>query len=221
MKLKVALLQDGDRIVCSTFVTVSSSGITQPPPFPQKCVHMILFTVKGNHQLFSAVPGLDTSPCLKAQPMSVRSTKNFANLTNFCPNWSMAHLKKVKSPLPTTHSISPFSFHFGCKSRDYDNLVSNASSPTGEFQTVKSSRERLWELLSADWLREGSGPLSWQQSYHRFLQKEGVDVEMQKRASVLQLWVTQVSMAGNTNGKYFSEYSVNLPLPLGMLKFLA
>lgn len=125
--------------------------------------------------------------------MSMRSTKNFANLTNFSPNWSMAHLKKVKSFFP--HSVTPFSFHFGRKSKDYSYLASNSSSPTGESQTVNSSREQLWELLSADRLSQGSGPLSWQQSYHRFLQEEGVDVEMQKRASLLQLWTTQVSAA--------------------------
>lgn len=51
-------------------------------------------------------------------------------------------------------------------------------------------RERLWELLSADWLRSSSH--SWQQSYHRFLHEEGTDAEMQRRALLLQLWTTQV-----------------------------
>lgn len=157
---------------------------------------MILFSVKGHHQfVFPAVPGLDTSPCLKTQATSVRSTENIANLTHFCPNWPVAHLQKVKSP-PPPHIQFPVSVSIlAVKSRDYDDLASNASSPTGEFQTVESSRKGLWELLSADWLSEGSGPLSWHQSYHRLLQEEGVDVEMQKRASLLQLWVTQVSVA--------------------------
>ena len=52
------------------------------------------------------------------------------------------------------------------------------------------SRERLWELLSADWLRSSSQ--SWQQDYHRFLHEEGTDSEMQRRALLLQLWTTQV-----------------------------
>lgn len=96
-------------------------------------------------------------------------------------------------------------------------LASNVSSPTGEFQTVESSRKGLWELLSADWLREGPGPLSWHHSYRRFLQEEGVDVEMQGRASLLQLWVTQVSVAHEKS----SECSVNLPRPLDMLEFFS
>uniref|UniRef100_A0A3Q3X4V7 Prostacyclin synthase n=1 Tax=Mola mola TaxID=94237 RepID=A0A3Q3X4V7_MOLML len=50
-------------------------------------------------------------------------------------------------------------------------------------------KERLWELLSADWLRSSSH--SWQQSYHRFLHEEGTDAEMQRRALLLQLWTTQ------------------------------
>lgn len=73
-----------------------------------------------------------------------------------------------------------------------EGLESNAGSPTGESQTVNSSRKQLWELLSADWPSRGPGPISWQQSYNRFLQEEGVDVEMQTRASLLQLWTTQV-----------------------------
>lgn len=52
------------------------------------------------------------------------------------------------------------------------------------------SREQLWELLSPERLNEESG--CWQQSYCRFLQDGGVDAEMQKRASLLQLWTTQV-----------------------------
>ncbi len=54
------------------------------------------------------------------------------------------------------------------------------------------SREQLWELLSLKFLSGGSESNSWQQSYYQFLQKEGVDAEMQKRALLLQLWTTQV-----------------------------
>lgn len=128
-------------------------------------------------------------------------------------------LKKGKVSPP--NAVTPFSFHLDCKSRDYGYLACNASSPTGEFQTVNSSREQLWELLSADWLSQGSGPLSWQQSYHRFLQEQGVDVEMQKRASLLQLWTTQVS-AAQIQMEYTPKNtkSVMPPHPFGMLEFL-
>lgn len=53
---------------------------------------MLLSTVKG---CFPAVSGLDTSHCSTAQTMSTASTRNSANLTNFYPNWSMAHSRKV------------------------------------------------------------------------------------------------------------------------------
>lgn len=112
----------------------------------------------------------------------------------------LAHGSLTKSKVPAPLIQFPVSVSIlAVKSRDYDDLASNASSPTGEFQTVESSRKGLWELLSADWLSEGSGPLSWHQNYHRLLQEEGVDVEMQKRASLLQLWVTQVSVAEMKN----------------------
>ncbi|XP_029682065.1 prostacyclin synthase isoform X2 [Takifugu rubripes] len=78
--------------------------------------------------------------------------------------------------------------------RKFDKLLSKlvrGSLKKGETHTVNSSRKRLWELLSADWLSRASGSISWQQSYNRFLEKEGVDMEMQRRASLLQLWTTQ------------------------------
>lgn len=68
----------------------------------------------------------------------------------------------------------------------------NVGSLTEETQTANLSRERLWELMSADWLSRGSESNSWQQSYHGFLREEGVDAEMQKRALLLQLWTMQV-----------------------------
>ncbi|KAM7402222.1 hypothetical protein PAMP_017483 [Pampus punctatissimus] len=59
-----------------------------------------------------------------------------------------------------------------------------------ESKTVKLAREKLWELLSSK-LRGGSESSSWQGNYYRFLQEEGVDPDMQKRALLLQLWNTQ------------------------------
>ncbi|XP_056252622.1 prostacyclin synthase isoform X1 [Seriola aureovittata] len=78
--------------------------------------------------------------------------------------------------------------------RKFDNLLTKLarrSLKQGERETANSSRERLWELLSPSWLSGESEPGSWQHSYHHFLQEEGVDAEMQKRASLLQLWTTQ------------------------------
>ncbi|XP_067359800.1 prostacyclin synthase isoform X2 [Channa argus] len=60
-----------------------------------------------------------------------------------------------------------------------------------ESKTANLSREKLWELLSPDWLNGGSESSSWQQNYIRFLKEAGVDAEMQKRALLLQLWTTQ------------------------------
>lgn len=71
----------------------------------------------------------------------------------------------------------------------------NVPSSTDESKTAKLSRERLWELLTPECLRGNSESNSWQQSYHHFLQKEGIDAEMQKKALLLQLWTTQVRAA--------------------------
>nr|QQL94729.1 cytochrome P450 8a1b [Lateolabrax maculatus] len=78
--------------------------------------------------------------------------------------------------------------------RQFDNLLTKlarSSLKRGESETANSSRERLWELLSPNLLSGTSESNSWQQSYHHFLQEEGVDAEMQKRALLLQLWTTQ------------------------------
>ncbi|XP_070693198.1 prostacyclin synthase [Pempheris klunzingeri] len=78
--------------------------------------------------------------------------------------------------------------------RTFDNLLTKlarCSLKRGESKTANCARQRLWELLSPNWLSRASGSNSWQQSYHHFLQQEGVDAEMQKRALLLQLWTTQ------------------------------
>ncbi|XP_034725964.1 prostacyclin synthase [Etheostoma cragini] len=78
--------------------------------------------------------------------------------------------------------------------RKFDHLLTKlarSSLKRGERKTANLSRERLWELLSPNWLSGGSESNSWQQSYHHFLHEEGVDTEMQKRALLLQLWTTQ------------------------------
>ncbi|KAL6112026.1 ptgis [Pungitius sinensis] len=78
--------------------------------------------------------------------------------------------------------------------RKFDDLLAKlarGSLKRGESKTADSCRARLWELLSPNFLSGGSGSNSWQQSYRGFLQEEGVDGEMQKRALLLQLWTTQ------------------------------
>ncbi|XP_037640261.1 prostacyclin synthase [Sebastes umbrosus] len=78
--------------------------------------------------------------------------------------------------------------------RKFDDLLTKlarGSLKRGESKTANSSRERLCELLSPNWLNGGSESNSWQQSYHHFLQEEGVEEEMQNRALLLQLWTTQ------------------------------
>ncbi|XP_077386902.1 prostacyclin synthase isoform X2 [Festucalex cinctus] len=79
--------------------------------------------------------------------------------------------------------------------RKFDHLLSKlarSSLKGGEGRTARSSRERLWELLSPNDGHGGEAEWrSWQRSYQRFLQEEGVDAEMQKRALLLQLWTTQ------------------------------
>ncbi|XP_042363304.1 prostacyclin synthase [Plectropomus leopardus] len=76
--------------------------------------------------------------------------------------------------------------------RKFDDLLAKlarCSLKRGESKIANLSRERLWDLLSPSWLSGESN--SWQQSYYRFLQEEGVDAEMQKKALLLQLWTTQ------------------------------
>ncbi|XP_068568272.1 prostacyclin synthase [Cebidichthys violaceus] len=78
--------------------------------------------------------------------------------------------------------------------RKFDDLLARlarCSLKRGEGKTADSCRVRLWELLSPNCLSGASGSNSWQQSYYDFLQQEGVDAEMQKRALLLQLWTTQ------------------------------
>ncbi|KAM8914124.1 prostacyclin synthase isoform 2-T2 [Spinachia spinachia] len=78
--------------------------------------------------------------------------------------------------------------------RKFDDLLAKLASGSlkrGERKAADSCRVRLWELLSPKCLSGGSGSNSWQRSYHCFLQGEGVDGEMQKRALLLQLWTTQ------------------------------
>ncbi|KAM3877725.1 prostacyclin synthase [Diretmus argenteus] len=78
--------------------------------------------------------------------------------------------------------------------RKFDDLLAKLARNTlqrEERRRASSSQERLWELLSPPWLRRGSETSYWQQRYQLFLQEDGVDAEMQKRAFLYQLWATQ------------------------------
>lgn len=170
-------------------------------PFPMKmCPRDFIYSERKSFVFFPCCPRAGYLTLFKSTGNVNAVYKEFCKFDKLLSKLVHGSLKKG-TVFFFRHSVSPFSFYFGRKSKDYGYLASNSSSPTGESQTVNSSREQLWELLSADWLSQGSGPLSWQQSYHQFLQEEGVDVEMQKRASLLQLWTTQVS----TNGIYSSK----------------
>ncbi|XP_028261829.1 prostacyclin synthase-like [Parambassis ranga] len=78
--------------------------------------------------------------------------------------------------------------------RKFDDLLTKLARCTlkrEESKTASSAQEQLWKLLSPQWLSRQSESMSWQQSYLHFLQNEGVDAKMQKRALLLQLWTTQ------------------------------
>lgn len=169
----------------SASVTASSSGITQALPFENVSK---MGEMKGFNLFFPRCPRAGYLTLFESTENVTAVYKEFRKFDKLLSKLVRGSLKKGMTP-------PPFRFHSGGKSRPAISgyLASHASSSTGESQTVNSSREQLWELLSADWLSPGSGPRSWQQSYHRFLQEEGVDTEMQKRASLLQLWTTQVS----------------------------
>ncbi|XP_057702095.1 prostacyclin synthase isoform X2 [Corythoichthys intestinalis] len=79
--------------------------------------------------------------------------------------------------------------------RKFDHLLSKLARRSlkgEESEKVHSSRERLWQLLSLNNKHSGDSKWrSWQRSYQGFLQEQGVDAEMQRRALLLQLWTTQ------------------------------
>jgi len=62
-----------------------------------------------------------------------------------------------------------------------------------EKQIASSTREKLWKWLTPSRSDEKTEHKSWLGSYVQQLQDEGVDAETQRRAMLLQLWVTQVS----------------------------
>ncbi|XP_019395103.1 PREDICTED: prostacyclin synthase [Crocodylus porosus] len=62
---------------------------------------------------------------------------------------------------------------------------------TVEQKEVARIKERLWKLLSVERLNCKANKSSWLESYKKHLEELGVDEDMQSRAMLLQLWVTQ------------------------------
>lgn len=64
-----------------------------------------------------------------------------------------------------------------------------------EKKIANSARENLWKWLTASCLDRKPEHQSWVGNYVQQLQDEGIDAETQRRAMLLQLWVTQVSFS--------------------------
>lgn len=64
-----------------------------------------------------------------------------------------------------------------------------------EKQIANSAREKLWKCLTPQCLDSKPKHQSWLGNYVQQLQDEGLDTETQRRAMLLQLWVTQVSFS--------------------------
>lgn len=64
-----------------------------------------------------------------------------------------------------------------------------------EKKIANSARENLWKWLTASCLDRNPEHQSWVGNYVQQLQDEGIDAETQRRAMLLQLWVTQVSFS--------------------------
>ncbi|XP_072540815.1 prostacyclin synthase [Salminus brasiliensis] len=78
--------------------------------------------------------------------------------------------------------------------RRFDKLLAKLARPTvkrGEKTVASSARERLWELLCPAWFAKGTESQTWLQTYLQHLDKQGLDTHTQRRAMLLQLWVTQ------------------------------
>ncbi|XP_023661213.1 prostacyclin synthase isoform X2 [Paramormyrops kingsleyae] len=78
--------------------------------------------------------------------------------------------------------------------RTFDGLLAKTARSTlslVEKRTACSARQHLWNLLSLSYHSRPAVSSSWQQEYHQYLQEMGLDKETQRRAMLLQLWVTQ------------------------------
>ncbi|XP_051568806.1 prostacyclin synthase-like [Myxocyprinus asiaticus] len=78
--------------------------------------------------------------------------------------------------------------------RRFDKLLpklARRSTNKEENKVANSAREKLWELLTPSCLDRKDKQQSWLQSFIQHLQVEGLDAETQRRAMLLQLWLTQ------------------------------
>ncbi|KAL2091224.1 hypothetical protein ACEWY4_013487 [Coilia grayii] len=80
--------------------------------------------------------------------------------------------------------------------RKFDGLLAKLARQTEkreERRMARGAQERLWQLLSGCGAGQSTRALgsSWQRSYLEHLQSEEVEEESQRRAMLLQLWVTQ------------------------------
>uniref|UniRef100_A0A9J7XG47 Prostacyclin synthase n=1 Tax=Cyprinus carpio carpio TaxID=630221 RepID=A0A9J7XG47_CYPCA len=80
--------------------------------------------------------------------------------------------------------------------RRFDKLLPKLARTTEnkgneEKQIASSAREKLWKWLTPSRLDRKPERQSWLGNYVQQLQDEGVDAETQRRAMLLQLWVTQ------------------------------
>ncbi|NP_001104630.1 prostacyclin synthase [Danio rerio] len=78
--------------------------------------------------------------------------------------------------------------------RRFDKLLPKLARTTvnkEEKQIASAAREKLWKWLTPSGLDRKPREQSWLGSYVKQLQDEGIDAEMQRRAMLLQLWVTQ------------------------------
>ncbi|XP_060724120.1 prostacyclin synthase [Tachysurus vachellii] len=78
--------------------------------------------------------------------------------------------------------------------RRFDKILpkmARCSALRDELKFASSARKRLWELLSPNCISTESVAQSWMQTYVQHLKEQGLDTETQRRAMLLQLWVTQ------------------------------
>ncbi|XP_053492268.1 prostacyclin synthase [Ictalurus furcatus] len=78
--------------------------------------------------------------------------------------------------------------------RRFDKILpklARRSAHRDELKIASSARKRLWELLCPDWFFTGTVAQSWMQTYLQHLKEQGIDTQTQRRAMLLQLWVTQ------------------------------
>ncbi|KAK7155697.1 hypothetical protein R3I93_010368 [Phoxinus phoxinus] len=78
--------------------------------------------------------------------------------------------------------------------RRFDKLLPKLARTTvnkAEKQIANSAREKLWKCLTPQCFDGKPKDQSWLENYVQHLQDEGIDTETQRRAMLLQLWVTQ------------------------------